>query len=140
MAQWAGGRPAKREVTSLIPTQGTCLGSRSGWSQVRAHGRGKRSVLLSHRSFFPSLSPSLPLALKINEIFKINKPLWLQFLQIHINHCKFQFRLIINFIHTEYGLKGNNGKVIPIIKSILQFYQNYSDTGNNFQNYYFLKK
>ena len=73
MAQTVGCHPTKRKVTGSIPGQGTCLGCGfSPW--VRACERQSIDVSLSHPCFFPSLSPSLPLSLKINKIlFKKKK-------------------------------------------------------------------
>ena len=56
VAQWAEHCPAKEEVTSSIPYQGTCL---PGW-QVGPQ-------LVACESFSPSLSASLPLSLKLNK-------------------------------------------------------------------------
>ena len=55
VAQLLGHCPAKQRVTSLIPSQGKCLGYGFGWR--------------TDQCFFPSLSPSHPISLKI----KINK-------------------------------------------------------------------
>ena len=61
VAQWIECQPANQRVTSSIPSQGTCLGCRAGsqWGLVRGN----------HTLMFLSLSPSLPLSLKIN-LFK----------------------------------------------------------------------
>ena len=57
--QWIEGWPVNRRVVSLIPSQGTCLGCGPGPQQL-IH------VSLTHGCFSPSLSPPLPLSLKIN--------------------------------------------------------------------------
>ena len=59
VAQWAGCHPAKRKVTNLIPSQGTCL-SCGFHPLARHHGRGNQSMFLS-------LSFSLLFSLKINK-------------------------------------------------------------------------
>ena len=59
-----GHRTAKQKVTGSIPGQGTCLGCGSGpWSRCVCAGQ----------HFSLSLSPSLPLSLKINIFFKKNE-------------------------------------------------------------------
>ena len=60
VAQWTECRPANQRVTSSIPSQGTCLGCGPG-PYLSACERQ------TYRCF--SLSPSLPLSLKINKIF-----------------------------------------------------------------------
>ena len=55
----------ERLVTSLIPSQGMCLGCLPGWGCIRE----ATSQYFLHWCFSPSLSPSLPLILKlINKI------------------------------------------------------------------------
>ena len=53
-------------VTSSIPGQGTCLGCAFG-PRSGAYETQPIDVFPSHLCFSPSLSPSLPLSLKINE-------------------------------------------------------------------------
>ena len=59
MAQWIERRPANQRVASSIPSQGTCL----GWRLMRGN----------HTLMFVSLSSTLPLSLKINEMLKKKK-------------------------------------------------------------------
>ena len=62
MAQWIEHQPANWKVTSLIPSQGTCLGC----------GPGPRLGACwetADRYFYPCFSPSLLLSLKINKIY-----------------------------------------------------------------------
>ena len=69
VAQWVGHCPANQKVASSITSQGTCLSSRPGpW--LEACKRQPINVSLAHIYFSPSLSPSFPLSLKINKIFK----------------------------------------------------------------------
>ena len=73
VAQLVGPYSTKWKSADSIPGQGTYL---SGSSVLR-RGTYKRQpihVSLSHRCFSPSFSPSLPLSLKINKIFK--KCIW----------------------------------------------------------------
>ena len=63
VAQWIECQPASRRVTGSIPTQGTYMpGFRAGSpvGDMREATDG---------CFSPSLSPSLPLSLKVNKIF-----------------------------------------------------------------------
>ena len=62
LAQWTECRPANQMVASLIPSPGTCLGCGLG-PQCRVRERQP------HIGVSLSLSPSLPLSLKINKIF-----------------------------------------------------------------------
>ena len=57
MAQWIERWPANQRVTGSIPSQGTCVGCRPG---PQCEGQPHIDVSLS-------LSPSLPLSLKINK-------------------------------------------------------------------------
>ena len=61
MAQWTEHQPANQRVTSLIPSQVTGL-------QARSPAGGVRDA--TDQCFSPSLSPSLPLSIKINKILK----------------------------------------------------------------------
>ena len=63
VAQWNERRPWNQRVLSSIPSPGTCLHCGPG-SQQRACERQP------HMDVSPSLSPSLPLCLKLNKIFK----------------------------------------------------------------------
>ena len=70
VAQWIEHQPVKQKISSLIPCQGTCLGCRPR-SQLRACKGQLIDLSLAHQCF--SLSPSLPLSLKIKKIiFKKN--------------------------------------------------------------------
>ena len=60
MAQLVWPCPAKRKVTGLIPSQGTCLGGRFSPPTFGVQARGNRSTFLS-------LSPFLSLCLKISK-------------------------------------------------------------------------
>ena len=51
------------------------VGSVPGWGTCQ---RQQIDVSLSHQRFIPSLSPSFPLSLKINKIFKKTNELWSQ--------------------------------------------------------------
>ena len=64
VAHWIEHWAGNWKVTGSIPSQGTCLGCGAGPQLGR--GRGNQSI--SH--MFLSISPSLPLPLKINKIFK----------------------------------------------------------------------
>ena len=64
VAQWRECRPMNQGVTGLIPSQGTCLGC----GPDPLLGKCKRQPI-AYQCFSPSLSPSLPLSLKINTIF-----------------------------------------------------------------------
>ena len=65
VAQWIEHWPAKQKVTSLIPSQGTCLSCKpSPWLGTCA--REQIEVSLTYQCFSLSLFPSLPLSLKIN--------------------------------------------------------------------------
>ena len=66
VAQSVGHHPAKRKATSSIPGQGTFLGRRLVPSSVPYKKQGINAFLSLPR-FFPSLSPSLPLSLKIHK-------------------------------------------------------------------------
>ena len=57
VAQWTECRPANGKVTGSTPSQGTCLGCGPGPSW--GHWKG------NHTLIFLSLSPSLPLSLKM---------------------------------------------------------------------------
>ena len=63
MAQWTGHHPTN---TGSSPGQSAFLGCRAGL-QLRARERQPISVSHSHPCFSPSISPSLPLSLKINK-------------------------------------------------------------------------
>ena len=63
MAQWVRHHLINQKVTGLIPSQGACLGC---MGQVPGWGMCERQLI---DISFP-LSPSLPLSLKINKIFK----------------------------------------------------------------------
>ena len=60
VAQWIEPRPANQRIASSIPSLGTCLAFRPG-PQLGAH-EGQPHIDVSF-----SLSPSLPLSLKINK-------------------------------------------------------------------------
>ena len=66
VAQRVGCRPANRQVAGLIPGQGTCVGGGPG-PLLGMCERRLMHVSLVHPCFSPSLSPSLPLSLKINK-------------------------------------------------------------------------
>ena len=55
-----------QKVAGLIPSQGTCLGCGPG-PQVWVYERQPMDVSLTLLCFSPSLSPSLPLSLKLNK-------------------------------------------------------------------------
>ena len=63
VAQWTECWTAKQRVAGSIPSQGTCLGYRPGPQQ------GGVLEATKHCCFSPSLSPSLPLSLKITSFF-----------------------------------------------------------------------
>ena len=66
MVQWIECWPANQKVTSLTPSQDTCLGCGPDlWLGVWK--RQLVYVSLTHQCSSPSLSPSLPLSLKINK-------------------------------------------------------------------------
>ena len=68
VAQWTECRSANQRVASSVPGQGTCLGFRPG-PQLWGCERQPTNVSLTHQCcFFPSLSPSFPLSLKINKV------------------------------------------------------------------------
>ena len=64
VAQWIDGGPVNQRIASSIPSQGTCLG---GGARSPVGSMGEATT---HWCFSPSLSPSLPLSLKINKVFK----------------------------------------------------------------------
>ena len=64
--QWIKHRPGNRKVASSIPSQGTYLGCGRG-PQLGVCKRQQMGVSLAHQCSSPSLSPSLPLSLKINK-------------------------------------------------------------------------
>ena len=65
-SQWIECGAVNQRVTGSIPSQGTCLGfGPAPWLGVCE--RQPTDVSLSHQCFSPSLSPSLPFSLKINE-------------------------------------------------------------------------
>ena len=66
VAQWIGCWPVDQKVAGCIPSQGTCLGCGPG-PQVGVYERQLIDVSFVHRCFSPSLSPSLPLSLKISK-------------------------------------------------------------------------
>ena len=66
VAQLVGHCPAKQKFASLIPVWGTCLSFKYGLL-LGPNERQLMDVSLSHQCFFPSLSPSHPLSLKINK-------------------------------------------------------------------------
>ena len=69
VSQWFGHHPAFQNVVGMIPGEGTCLScGPCPWLGVSK--RQPIDVSLAHRCVFSSLSPSLPLSLKINEILK----------------------------------------------------------------------
>ena len=63
VAQWVECPPANLSVASSIPGQGTYLDCGPG-SQLGVWKRQPINVSLTHQSFSPSFSPSLPLSLK----------------------------------------------------------------------------
>ena len=72
VAQWIEHRHGNQRVASLIPNQGTCLGWGPGpWLGVCE--RQPVDVSLTHQCFSSSLSPSLPISLKINKTFFKNE-------------------------------------------------------------------
>ena len=70
VTQWIECWPRNQKVDGLIPCQGTCLDYGPG-SQLGVCERQPIDISLTHQYF--SLSPSLPLSLKINKIFKTHK-------------------------------------------------------------------
>ena len=66
VAQWTECWPVNQKVAGSIPSQGTRLGCGPG-PQLGAWERQLIGVFLTHPCFFLSLSPSLPLSLKINK-------------------------------------------------------------------------
>ena len=60
VAQWIEHQPVNQRVTGSIPSQGTCLGCGPGLR----YGACERQP---HSDVSLSLSPSLPLSLKINK-------------------------------------------------------------------------
>ena len=66
VAQWIECQPANQEVAGSIPCQGTCMGCGLGPS-LGVCERQPADVSLTLQCFSPSLSPSLPLSLKINK-------------------------------------------------------------------------
>ena len=54
VAQWIEGQPANQRVAGSIPSQGTCLGCRPGWTPSWGWARG------DHTLMFLSLSLSFP--------------------------------------------------------------------------------
>ena len=66
VAQWIEGQLATQKVSGPIPSQGTCLGygPRPQWGVCE---RQPIDVSITHRCLSPSLSPSLPLSLKVNK-------------------------------------------------------------------------
>ena len=63
VAQWIECWPVNQKVSGSIPSLSTCLGCGPG-PQLEACER-QQIVSVSHRCSSPSLSPSLPLSLKI---------------------------------------------------------------------------
>ena len=66
VAWWIELRPANQRVASSIPGQGTCLVCGQG-PQLGVCERQPVDVSLTYECFSSSLSPSLPLSLKINK-------------------------------------------------------------------------
>ena len=66
VAQWIEHRPVNREAAGLIPSQGTLLGCGPG-PLLGLCERQPIDVSLTQGCFSPSLSPSLPLSLKVNK-------------------------------------------------------------------------
>ena len=64
VVQWVEYRPAKQRVTGSIPSLGHMPGL-----QARSLVGGAQEAT-TYGCFSPSLSPTLPLCLKINNIFK----------------------------------------------------------------------
>ena len=67
VAQWNESWPVDGKVTGLIPSQGTCLGCGPGPQSGACERQPHTDVSLTHQCFSPSLSPSFPLSLKINQ-------------------------------------------------------------------------
>ena len=59
VAQWVGHHPTNRKFSGSIPGHSTCLGCGPG-PQLVAWEKQLIDVSLAHRSFSPSISPSLP--------------------------------------------------------------------------------
>ena len=61
VAQWIEGQPANGKVTSLISSQGTCLGC---WARswLGTYKKQPIDVSLAHRCFSPSFSFPSPLS------------------------------------------------------------------------------
>ena len=66
VAHWIEPQPVNQTVTGLIPSQGTCLGCRPG-HELGVCERQLINAFLSHHCISLSLSPALPLSLKINK-------------------------------------------------------------------------
>ena len=62
VAQLVGCCSTKLKVAGWIPAWGTCLNGRPSWGTCK---RPPIDVSFAHLCFSPSLSPSLPLSLKI---------------------------------------------------------------------------
>ena len=63
--QWTECWPENPQVMGSIPSQGMCLDCGPG-PQLETCERQLIDVFVAHQCFSPSLSPSLPLSLKIN--------------------------------------------------------------------------
>ena len=91
VAQWIEHQTPKQRVAGSITRQGTCLGCGLG-PQQRACKRQPHTVV-------SSLSPSLPLSLKINNIFKeIKKQVKIlthQIIECQTNYDIFTYQNII---------------------------------------------
>ena len=70
VAVWVGCCPVNWKVAGLISSQGTCLVCGPG-PQLGACERQLTDVSLVHWCFYLFHSPSFPLSLNINKIFKI---------------------------------------------------------------------
>ena len=57
VAQWTECRPSNQRVTSLIPSQGTCLGCGPG--QVPRRGTGNHTLIFLFGPLFLPPSPSV---------------------------------------------------------------------------------
>ena len=77
VAQWIEHSPANQRVAGSIPSQGTGL----GWGRVPSRRHTKEST--THWCFSPSLSPSLPLSLKVNKIKSLK--IWAKDLNRHFS-------------------------------------------------------
>ena len=112
VAQSVGRQPSQRKVTVLIPSQGTC----PGCGPVPSRGECERQpmdVSLTHGCFPLSLSPSLPLSLKIkNKILKKTQPRTGK-------HLKYNLVKSTHFTDGEMETWKQTGPVPPVRHGVL---------------------